>query len=49
MYWAENCVYEAFEQLMKHEKKPVDEIQKLLDELKYRVKNNQRKCYAHWN
>ena len=38
MYWSENCVYEALKQLMKHNKKPVDEIQQFEDELKYRVK-----------
>ena len=38
MWWAENCVFEALQQLMKHEKKPVDEIQKLVDALRYRVK-----------
>ena len=38
MWWAENCVYEAFGQQMKHEKKPVDVIQQTMDELKYRVK-----------
>ena len=38
MWWSENCVYEAIKQLMKHNKKPVDEIQQFEDELKYRVK-----------
>ena len=38
MWWAENCVFEALQQLMKHEKKPVDEIQKIVDALRYRVK-----------
>ena len=38
MWWSENCVYEALKQLMKHNKKPVDEIQQFEDELKYRVK-----------
>ena len=38
MWWAENCVYEAFGQQMKHDKKPVDVIQQTMDELKYRVK-----------
>ena len=38
MWWAENCVYEALQQLQKYNKKPIDETQKLLDELKYRVK-----------
>ena len=38
MYWSENCVYEALQQLQKYNKKPIDETQKLLDELKYRVK-----------
>ncbi len=38
MYWSENCVYEALKQLMKHNKKPVDEIQQFEDELRYRVK-----------
>ena len=27
MWWAENCVYEALGQLLKLNKKPVDEIQ----------------------
>ena len=31
MYWSENCVYEALAQLMKHDKKPVDEIQQQMD------------------
>ena len=35
MWWAENCVYEAIKQLMKHNKKPVDEIQQFEDDLKY--------------
>ena len=34
MWWAENCVYEAIKQLMKHNKKPVDEIQQFEDDLK---------------
>ena len=38
MWWSENCVYEAIKQLMKHNKKPVDEIQQFEDDLKYRVK-----------
>ena len=38
MWWSENCVYEALQQLQKYNKKPIDETQKLLDELKYRVK-----------
>ena len=38
MYWSENCVYEALKQLMKHNKKPVYEIQQFEDDLKYRVK-----------
>ena len=38
MWWAEICVFEALQQLMKHEKKPVDEIQKIVDALRYRVK-----------
>ena len=39
MWWAENCVYEALGQMLKHNKKPVDEIQQNMDDLKYRVKS----------
>ena len=39
MWWAENCVYEALGQLLKHNKKPVDEVQQTMDDLKYRVKS----------
>ena len=39
MWWSENCVYEALQQLLKANKKPVDEIQQLMDDLKYRVKS----------
>jgi hypothetical protein len=36
MWWSENCVYEAIKQLMKHNKKPVDEIQQFEDDLKFK-------------
>lgn len=38
MWWSENCVYEALQQILKYNKKPVDEIQQTMDDLKYRVK-----------
>lgn len=38
MWWSENCVYEALNQLLHYNKKPIDEIQNTLDDLKYRVK-----------
>ena len=34
MWWAENCVYEALGQMLKHNKKPVDEIQQNMDDLR---------------
>ena len=39
MWWSENCVYEALNQILKYNKKPVDEIQQTMDDLKYRVKS----------
>ena len=38
MWWAENCVFEALYQKLKHDKKAVDEVQQFVDDLKYRVK-----------
>jgi len=38
MWWSEDCVYQAQMQLDKINKVPIDESQKKLDELKYRVK-----------
>jgi len=38
MWWSENCVYEAYEQMLKYKKKSVDIIQQDLDDLKYRTK-----------
>ena len=38
MWWAENCVFEALHQKLKHDKKAVDEVQQFIDDLRYRVK-----------
>ena len=41
MWWSEDCVYVALQQMLKQNKKPVDEIQQTMDDLKYRVKSIQ--------
>ena len=41
MWWSEDCVYVALEQMLKQNKKPVDEIQQTMNDLKYRVKSIQ--------
>ena len=41
MWWAENCVYKAIEQIMTYDKRPIDEIQQFRSKVESRVKEIQ--------